>query len=304
MHLYVAGLYASNFQLTGKLFAQCTPNTKLLRAEVEHKLESYHYIKKGRMVENIRRDGIRVFLDSGAFSAFSLGVKVDIGAYADYVKANQDIILMASVLDAIGDPVGTFHNQKELERRGVAVLPCFHYGEPFDLCEYYVNNYEYITIGGMVPIANNILEFWLDELWDRILTDKDGYSRVKVHGFGMTTLRLMIKYPWYSVDSSTWVQRAANGMITIPEFGNLPIDISARSPRRKQHNQHFNTFPDLTQERITERVEYYGQTVEELQHDYRARWALNAFAYDQLGRRLGEDHWRKPFHAVQPGLFS
>lgn len=302
MILYIAGLFTSHFNLGGNLYRKATPNTKLLRNNVAHFLESYHYIHKGSYAKNIKEDGIKVFLDSGAFSSFSLGVDVNLEAYAEFIKENQDIILMASVLDAIGDPVGTFNNQTALEALGVEVLPCFHYGEPFDLCEYYLNNYEYITIGGMVPIPNSKLIYWLDELWSKVLTDKDGFSRRKIHGFGLTSRELMLRYPWYSCDSSSWVQAAANGSIVLPEFSSA-ISISSRSPQVRNWGQHFNTYPPSTQERILERLAYYGLTLEEVQHDYRSRWALNAFTYDQLGRRLGDDHWRKPFQIPYQGLF-
>lgn len=302
MKLYIAGLYTSHFSKTGNLYNRAGANLRALRDNIQHHLESYHYIHKGSYTSNIRKDGVKVFLDSGAFSAFSLGVEVDIVAYSEFVKGNQDIIEMASVLDAIGDPVGTFHNQNTLEKLGAEVLPCFHYGEPWDLCEYYVRNYPYITIGGMVPIPNNKLKPWLDELWAKVLTDKDGYSRVKVHGFGLTARGLMGRYPWYSCDSSSWVQAAANGSIVLPEF-DTPISISAKSPSRRNWGRHFDTLPPPTKTKVLERLAYYGLTLEDVQLDYKPRWALNAFTYDQLGRSLGEDHWRKPFTIKYNGLF-
>lgn len=303
MNLYIAGIFTSNFQKDGTLYRKATPNAQAHRDNVRFHLESYHYIHKGRYVEHIRKEGLKVFLDSGAFSSFSLGVDVSIEAYAEFVKANQDIIKMASVLDAIGDPVGTFNNQNTLEKLGAEVLPCFHYGEPLDLCEYYVRNYEYITIGGMVPIPNNKLEIWLDEVWDRVLTDKDGYSRIKIHGFGLTARKLMAKYPWYSVDSSSWVQVAANGGIVIPELPQ-PIAISDRSPSRKDWMRHYQTLAPVAKARVDDLLTHYGTTAEELATDYKSRWALNAFTYDRLGDILGEDHWRKPFRATQQGLFA
>lgn len=302
MKLYIAGIYTSHFQKHGNLYRRTPDNAKILRDQVSHYLESYHYIHKGKYLENIRRDGVKIFLDSGAFSAFSLGAEIDIEAYADFVRSNQDVIEMASVLDAIGDHEGTFKNQQRLEQLGCQVLPCFHFGEPWELCDYYIRNYEYITIGGMVPIPNQKLEPWLDELWDKVLTDKDGYARGKVHGFGMTGRALMLKYPWYSVDSSSWVQAAANGSITFPELPSV-VSISARSPNRKTFNQHYSTLPEVAKNHILALLHYYGLTLQDVTDDYKARWALNAFTFDRMGKLLGDDHWRKPFHAKQGVLF-
>lgn len=304
MRLYIAGLYTTGYsqQDNTSFYRNASPNSRELRKAVGHHLESYHYIHKGRYVELMRADKVKVFLDSGAFSSFSLGVDVSIEAYAEFVKGHQDIIEMASVLDAIGDPVGTYNNQNTLERLGAEVLPCFHYGEPLDLCEYYVNNYPYITIGGMVPIPNRKLEGWLDEIWDKVLTDKDGLARIKVHGFGLTARDLMLKYPWYSVDSSSWVQVGANGGIVLPEFPQ-PIAISDRSPKRKDFMGHYATFPASTKTKIDQTLAHYGTTAEEVATDYRARWSLNAHSYYRLGVALGDDHWRKPFRASQQVLF-
>lgn len=303
MHLYIAGLYTSHFHLSGNPYRKASPAAQALRRYVDtYLLESYHYIHKGKHVENIRRHGDKVFLDSGAFSSFSLGVTVDIGAYAEFIKENQDIIRMASVLDAIGDPKGTLDNQRDLERRGVQVLPCFHFGEPWWYLEHYIANYEYFTIGGMVPIQNNKLEVWLDELWGKYLTDNNGVAKNKVHGFGLTTRRLMEKYPWYSVDSSSWVQAASTGRVVFPEH-NTGIVISKRSPQAKIFRQHFDTLSDQEKEYIIALLGYYGLTLEEVQHDYRSRWALNAYTYYRLGELLGQDHWRKPFRSNQQWLF-
>lgn len=303
MRLYIAGLYGSHFHKQGKIYQNAGDATRWCRDQVKWHLESYHYIKKGRYVERIRDDGVKLFLDSGAFSSWSLGVDVSIEEYAEFLRENQDIIEMASVLDAIGDPVGTFHNQNALEKMGVEVLPCFHYGEPWDLCEYYVRNYDYITIGGMVPIPNAKLEPWLDELWGTVLTDRDGYARVKVHGFGQTSPDLMIKYPWYTVDSSTWVQWALNGGIALPGWRGM-LMISDSSPTRKQFGRHYNTLSAAERAYADERIRACGgMTPEILATTYQARWALNAYVFHLLGESHGEDHWRKPFKQEQPYLF-
>ena len=303
MNLYIAGIYVSHLDVFGNLYQRFTPQMRALRDEVAHKLESYHYICKGSYVGKIRRTGDRIFLDSGAFSAFSLGATIHIEEYAEFIKGHQDIIEMASVLDAIGDPVGTYHNQNKLESLGAEVLPCFHYGEPMDLCEYYVKNYPYMTIGGMVPIPNNKLEVWLDEVWDKVLTDKDGYARGRVHGFGLTSRKLMTKYPWYSCDSSSWVQAAAHGHIIFPEL-EQPVAISARSPSAKDWARHYDTLPEQSKVKVDALLTYYGLALEEVRDVHDGRWAMNCFTFDRLGKNLGDDHWRKPFKARQKGLFD
>ena len=283
MKLYLAGLYASNFDVNGRIFNRLTEPEKWHRWEVKHFLESHHYIHRPRYVEKIKKDNTKVFLDSGAFSAFTKGIEVDIKAYCRYIQDNMEIIettensVCASVLDGIGDPQLTYENQMTMQGLGVTPLPCFHYGEDERYLDYYVENYDYITIGGMVPISTPQLKLWLDRLWEDHLTHADGTPKIKVHGFGLTSLPLMMRYPWYSVDSSTWVQWAANGMILEPGVGQ--INISDRSSSRKIENQHIDNIAAVQREAIEKKIESFGFDPERLATEYISRWVYNAWAF-------------------------
>ncbi len=278
MLLYNAGLYTSNFNLGGTIFNRLTEAEKAHRLSVNHYLESYHYIGKQSFVDKIRADGVKVFLDSGAFSAWTKGVKVDLPKYCDYVKRNTDIIGVASVLDAIGDYKGTFVNQKEMELLGVVPLPCYHFGEPVEVLEFYAANYPYITIGGMVGKSPKQLKEWLDRIWEHTLTDAQGRPKLKVHGFGLTSLPLMLRYPWWSVDSSTWVQTAANGSILVPEIDST-LCVSSRSPMRKVEGMHLDTLTPPQKKYILEIMESRGYDPDRLRNEYISRWAWNCWAY-------------------------
>jgi len=289
MKLYLAGLYTSNFDLGGRVYSRLDDREKEMRQDVRWFLESYHYIHRERTVNKIRKEGVKVFLDSGAFSAFSMGVEVDLPGYCEYIKRNLDIIEhvdgqpLASVLDAIGDHVGTYNNQRAMEDRGVRPLPCYHYGEPIEVLEYYLKHYSYITIGGMVPISTAQLKLWLDRLWADHLTDEQGRPIVKVHGFGLTSLPLMMRYPWYSVDSSTWVQWAANGMILVPgQVGQ--VDVSNKSSRRKIRGQHMDSVTPVETAAIEASIRATGADPDRLRELYYSRWAFNAFAFPYYSR--------------------
>lgn len=299
MKLYLAGLYAASFTLHGSLFSRLTEEEKRMRSGVRYILESYHYIFRQSYVEKIRKDQKRVFLDSGAFSAFTQGVKVNLDKYCRYIKEHEDILECASVLDSIGDAQGTFENQIAMERNGVYPLPCFHYGEDERYLEYYVANYEYITLGGMVPISTPQLKLWLDRLWDKYLTDGNGRPRLKVHGFGLTTRSLMERYPWYSVDSSAWVQTAANGGILHPDYG--LIAISENSPSRKIAGQHYDTYSAEEQAEIQRVLSSEGADLERLRTNYLARWCYNCWSFTRINEIHNDPD--PTFIADQPSLF-
>jgi len=303
MRLYCAGIYTANFDIGGSLYLRLTDVEKRQREGVDNLLESYHYIHRDSFVRKIRKDKRKVFLDSGAFSAFTQGINVDLPAYCNYIKKNRDIIeevdgdLLASVLDGIGDPLKTWQNQQAMESLGVRPLPCFHYGEDERYLEEYIKNYTYITIGGMVPISTPQLYLWLDRIWDKYLTDGSGRPRLKVHGFGLTTVGLMERYPWYSVDSSSWVQIARTGGVMLPR-GKV-VSVSSRSPSRKVAGQHLDTLPEELSAPIIAELESYGVDVQRARDNYLARWTFNMWSFNEMGKRIN-DH---AFKADQPLLF-
>lgn len=227
-------------------------------------LESFHYMKSS-MVKEIRSDKQTIFLDSGAFSMFTQGVKVDLASYANYIKNHSDIIHVASNLDAIGagNEQLSYDRQKQLEDMGVDIKPVHHVRDHDEwLVRYLEEGYDYIFLGGMVPENTPTLMKWLDDMWSKYLTNPDGTPKVKVHGFGLTTLSLMTRYPWYSVDSTSWVMTSRFGSIflDVPQpdgtIRDYKVDFSSRSNKKREIDSwHFETLPLLLQNQILERLE-------------------------------------------------
>lgn len=199
---------------------------------------------------------VNLFLDSGAFSAWSKKAEIDIYEYITFIKENKKYIDTYANLDAIGDPEKTLKNQKIMEKAGLKPLPCFHYGEDIKYLKHYIKHYDYIALGGMVPISTPNLMQWLDYIFPTFLCDKKGMPIVKVHGFGMTSLKLMLRYNWFSVDSTSWVVTGRMGGILIPKRTNgiydysknpLKITVSEKSPAVKKRHQHFKNMTPAQQ---------------------------------------------------------
>ena len=304
MKLYTAAVYTNNYMPGQKQHNDLTEFEKEITAKVPNILESYHYVKKQSYIDEMRNNNAKVFLDSGAFSAFNIGAEINIDEYCDFVKTNSDIIrsedgdLMASVLDGIGDPLKTWQNQTYMEQQGAKPLPCFHYGEDTKYLDWYVKYYSYITIGGMVGRSKEQLIIWLDRIFNNHILDNCGNPRLKVHAFGITSFDIMKRYPWYSVDSSSWIQSTAFGVIVTPKYG--PIQISEKSPSRKVRGQHFSTFSEIEQIELNKMLEAQGFTYERLSTTYQSRAAYNLYAYGEINKLVLQE---KTNTLIQPELF-
>lgn len=244
--------------------------------DYEYFLESYHYLKKDWQISAVRASGHSIFLDSGAFSAFTQGAEIKLTDYTKFMLDNKDMIHVASNLDIIGkgNEEGSYKNLVELRamgaEHGIPICPVHHSRDADRWLERYLDEgNDYIFLGGMVPESTPYLKGWLDHVWDKFLADKDGMPKVKVHGFGMTRPGLMERYPWHSVDSTSWVMTGRFGGILIDIDGKMKkILISSDSPKIKDMDAHFDTLPKIIQSKMVEEILANGFDPEELRTIY------------------------------------
>lgn len=307
MKLYTAAVYTNSYRQGQNRYVKLNEREREIADTCPNILESYHYVGSQKFVDAMRATNAEVFLDSGAFSAKSLGVDIDIDAYCDYIIRNRDIlrvedgVYMASVLDGIGDPLKTWQNQIYMEQHGATPLPCFHFGEDERYLEWYVKNYPYITIGGMVRTSAEDVMRWLDRIWENYMIDGSGRPRLKVHAFGVTTVSLMERYPWWSVDSSSWIQAAAFGSVFTSEMG--VICVSEKSPSRHVAGQHASTLSDIQAKAVFDMFERKGFNYERLSSVYESRAILNLLGYRELNDILNQQ-MDGTFHCTTQDLFQ
>ena len=233
-------------------------------------------------------DKLSLFLDSGAFSAFTKNVDINIDEYIEFIKKYEQHLDVYANLDVIKNAEATMVNQRYMESKGLHPLPVYHLGSDHSYLEHYSENYEYIGLGGMAGIdtPKPTIIAQLDELWMKYLANEDGTARVKVHGFACTGTELVKRYPWYSVDSTSWVLNGRFGSVFCP-IGDLnKITISDQSDTSKP--DHFKRFPEHDKQAI---IEYFknlgrGYTIEELEEKYQSRDEVNILYFINLEKQL------------------
>ncbi len=146
------------------------------------------------------RDAIRpaaVMLDSGAFTAYNNGKKIDIdaliaefqtGGYAEGVG-----------LDVIGDWKGSKDNLDYMRERGaIGMMPVFHIGDPWHLLEYYCRHWPKVGLscrfGESRAESLKFYEQCFARCWPH-----------KFHSFGGVDVDMLMRFPFHSADASTWL---------------------------------------------------------------------------------------------------
>lgn len=243
------------------------------------------------------------FLDSGAFTAFTKKVTIDIGQYVEFIQTHRERITVASSLDAIGDPKKTYENFHEMLRRGVDVIPVFHCREDFSwLRRYCEEGHPYIALGGMVPENKQWVAQWLEQVW-RFLVDDEGRAKVKVHGFGMTIFELMDRYPWYSCDSSSWTYGGRFGaMLLIWESGARGWCYIGEdhSTRKMWGERHYSTLPESGREYIDRFISSIGSPpLAELKQNTGELNRHNIRVFQKW-----RSTWKEPLFLPERGLFD
>ena len=151
----------------------------------------------------------------------------------------------------------------------------------------------------MVPISSPMLKVWLDRIWGKYLTNPDGSAKLKVHGFGLISVPLMARYPWYSVDSSSWVQLGGMGNIFHPRFGTLAV--SEHAPQRKEPWKHVDSLVPEARQVILDIIEEMGFSIERLRVSHLSRKTFNVVTYGSMMQEQLQD---KTFLQQQPVIFG
>lgn len=264
MKIYLAGTSVTNPEEEPKLCSLF---------EAGSKLHSYFHCITGLETKwwNMnKKNDVDLFMDSGAFSAYTQGAVIDLQEYIDFVKQHEGVLEVYANLDVIGDAKATWKNQKKMERQGLMPMPCYHFGEEWKWLDRYIRQYDYIALGGIAVKKNyEILTRWLDECFYRIC-DSNGIPKVKVHGFGITSLRLIFRYPWYSLDSTSWVVTSRMGIIFVPRRKNgdwsyerepFKVAVSNRSPSKKDAGRHFDNMSPGMKKLVLAYIEEKGYTM-------------------------------------------
>ena len=183
-------------------------------------------------------------LDSGAFSAWNSGKEINLKEYIEFAKDFQakfkesiDHIYIVN-LDVIPGEQGTkptkkqveeaaqqgWDNMLQFEKAGITPVHIFHQGEGFEWLEKISKRHRYIGISPSNDAGIKVKFEWMQRVYSII------HAKNMTHGFAVTARKLMLAFPWYSVDSTSWMAPQIYGKsVFTPEFGDLGLTSRCKS---------------------------------------------------------------------------
>lgn len=268
---------------------------------------------------------IDLILDSGAYSVWKTQGSLDVGEYIDFILQYTDCIHEYVNLDQIPGQLGRantsadversaevgWNNLLTMEKAGLKAMPVFHFGERRYWLEKMLDHgCHYIGISPANNTQTSVKQKWLDEIYGYLCGQK-GYPEVKTHGFGVTSLPLLFRYPWYSVDSITWILVAAYGGILVPatrpdgspDYSGVPTAIffSKKSSMEKHRGGvHYDSMGEGYQAHVRKYVESLGFKVEDLSGHYVNRQRVNCGFFQGVEKA----YTIQPFRERKSGLFG
>lgn len=195
----------------------------LFQAQQKNILYTYHGMdikNKDELLD--RAGGKNIIIDSGAFSAWTKKIIIDIDQYIALCKelflSRKENMYFVN-LDVIPGDFGRkptkdeieksaqkgWNNMEHMENNGIKCIHVFHQHEDFKWLDKLVKHQEYIGISPANDVTKQQRMVWLDQVFGRIK------NTVKTHGFGATAQEIIHRYPWFSVDSTSWKAPAVWG---------------------------------------------------------------------------------------------
>lgn len=279
---------------------QCAEAEVIVGEKALCRLFSY-YNDRGKINErfHLNTPG-KLFIDSGAFTAWTRNVEIDVDKYIDFLNENSDHIELAGQVDKIAGKIDRQATPEEQEEASILtwenylymrqrlkkpnmVLYTFHIGEDFKFLKQALDwrdengkPFPYMALGGTVGKPLKQKKEWFQKCWDIIKNSSN--PDVKVHAFGMTSMKLLENFPFTSADSTSWIMTGANGGI-FSRFGTVHVSESG-----KNDPTYYEHLPPTEKELFIEETLKMGYSMEELQTNYRARVCYNMLYMYELSK--------------------
>ena len=243
-------------------------------------LNSFYSLGCGKKAPISRDLCENYILDSGGYSARVHGIEIDVKKYAEYL--NRYKIKFAFNLDVLdlNESLRNFYYLNE--HTNTYIMPVYHgpewlHKETRGLLDYYVDCFPFIALGGIAgkEVSQENSERFLSYVFSRTK------NKTMVHGLGCTSVPRLKKYPFFCVDSTSWLMPG--------KFGTSNLYSEKMCKVRNKHTSYDS--------RLADEVAYWTK----LEKDITRLWEKRGIKwkplnYDELMKNrklLTYEEWRK-----------
>lgn len=251
----------------------------------------------------------KLLIDSGAHSAHTKGITLDLEEYIGFVNENIDKFTLYVQVDKIPGvyrmpktakdwleaPQLSWENylyMREKSKDPSKLVPVFHQGEDLkwlrNMLDYTFSDGSHIPYIGLSPRGDVSLKAKYDFSVECFATIQNSSNpNVKTHAFGATSLEMLERLPYTSADSTTWVLVSAFGQVWMPncidgDINGVGIKLGV-SEENRSHPTATQTYweqPAKIKKKLDDYFESIGTNIEELSVSHSAR-ALASAKYVQ-----------------------
>lgn len=225
----------------------------ILEGGAQYILCSYFYLREKSskalldLFNFLKMNNVHMLVDSGEYSyyrAIQKGRKVppiNLREYGEFIRINKRKIWGYFNLDVTGDPLNSKRNYEWLKSyTQVPPIPVWHcHTSNVEKCDWLAleklveEDHELIAIGGTVHLGRNAGVSRQTEVKDMLFHQIfQRFPEQNFHWLGGSS-RLLLKYPFFSADSSGWLQGRKNNQIYYFNDDDIATGRREKWPKRK-----------------------------------------------------------------------
>lgn len=273
------------------------------QARWTHRCMSFHYWEKERRIQEALEysldKGIRIFLDSGAFTLQTdpdcnwTSVRSYAKRFYKFLDKYRSRLHWYAGLDWRRDAETAWKAQAMMQEAGYYPVPVYHGNDP-------LSEFKRLLDCGfpLIAIAKPGNQ-WSPHSW---LTGKDlrivydqvhhlaGEYKCALHGLAQTG-KFMFAYPWYSVDSTNWLAAmrqgtlfeidVKHGRINAVFVGPQIVKDRKANPHKKFVSPEWLALDPELRSRLTSKIKQIGLTVDGVLTDYNQRLIFNVWVLQE-----------------------
>ena len=226
------------------------------------------YVNEKGAIQRHCKAGRPVFVDSGAFSAMTRGIEINVDDYIEWLNEYSANMEKFCCFDRIGITEDEFEDcakatwenylyMHDKLKEPHKLVYCFHFGEPIEYLHKALEfGCKHIALGGVAKRKRGERKIFFESLKDEFSEHPD----VSVHAFGVSDITLLKEYQYITgADSTSWL--FPSKWSETQHTCKSKVYWSDKNPEKPHH---INNLSDEDYFKVEDEIMQYGFTIEDM----------------------------------------